>query len=149
MPTYRVNVGGKEYTVEVPNPKERPVKAIVEGEMFEVHLEDVTAPSTASSATGIPSTTSTTAAPTTPPATAPSHAPAAAGGELTSPLPGTVVAISVEEGETVEAGQELLVLEAMKMKNPIRAKQAGTVTEIHVNVGDQVQHSAPLLTLEA
>jgi biotin carboxyl carrier protein len=89
------------------------------------------------------------AAPAPTPTASPTRAPVTGSGELTAPLPGTVVTIAVAEGDTVEAGQELLVLEAMKMKNPIRAKQGGTVTAVHVNVGDQVQHGAPLLTLEA
>ena len=143
MPEYRVTVGEREYTVEVPNPHERPVKAIVEGETFEVHVERAAvAPSTA------PPVASAQGGPTPPPAAAPTRAPVTGGGELTAPLPGTVVTVSVDEGERVEPGQELLVLEAMKMKNPIRAKQGGTVTAIHVNVGDQVQHGAPLLTME-
>lgn len=145
MPEYRVTIEGKEYTVEVPNPRERPVKAIVDGETIEVHVESAAAaaPSTAYPA----ASAQTTPAPA--PAAAPTRAPVTGSGDVTSPLPGTVVTIAVAEGDTVEAGQELLVLEAMKMKNPIRAKQGGTVTAVHVNVGDQVQHGAPLLTLEA
>ncbi len=141
MPEYRVTVGDKEYTVEVPNPRERPVKAIVDGETIEVHVE--------SAATAAPSVAQPAASAQPAPTAAPTRAPVAGSGDVTAPLPGTVVTISVAEGDTVEAGQELLVLEAMKMKNPIRAKQGGTVTAVHVNVGDQVQHGAPLLTLEA
>lgn len=143
MPEYRVTVGGKEYTVEVPNPRERPVKAIVDGETIKVHVEAAAAPATAQP------TASAQAAPAPAPSATSTRAPVTGSGDVTSPLPGTVVAISVAEGDTVEAGQELLVLEAMKMKNPIRAKQGGTVTAVHVNVGEQVQHGAPLLTLKA
>ena len=146
MPEYRVTIGGEEYTVEVPNPRERPVKAIVDGETVEVHVEDAAAPTAPMTAEP---TASAQAAPAPTPTAAPTRAPVTGSGELTAPLPGTVVTIAVAEGDTVEAGQELLVLEAMKMKNPIRAKQGGTVTAVHVNVGDQVQHGAPLLTLEA
>jgi biotin carboxyl carrier protein len=64
-----------------------------------------------------------------------------------APLPGTVVSIAVAVGDRVEVGQELCVLEAMKMNNPIRATQAGTVSEIHVRIGEQVMHGAPLVTL--
>jgi biotin carboxyl carrier protein len=45
----------------------------------------------------------------------------------------------------VEYGQDLLTLEAMKMKNAIRATRAGTIAAVHVNVGDQVQHGQVLL----
>jgi len=47
----------------------------------------------------------------------------------------------------VTVGQELCVLEAMKMNNPIRSTANGTVTAIHISVGQQIQHGAPLLTL--
>lgn len=142
MPVYRVTVGDKEYTVEVPNPHERPVRAIIEGETIEVHVET----QAGEAQVAIPQTPATTVAPTP----VAQKAPVASGaGKVTAPLPGVVVSISVSQGDKVEVGQELCVLEAMKMNNPIRATAAGTVTEIYISIGQQVQHSAPLMKVEA
>lgn len=64
---------------------------------------------------------------------------------MTSPLPGTVIAIKVRAGDEVKFGQELLTLEAMKMQNEIRANRDGKIAVVHVNVGDQVRHGQPLV----
>jgi biotin carboxyl carrier protein len=64
-----------------------------------------------------------------------------------SPMPGRVVKILVAEGDTVAAGQGLMVLEAMKMENEVRARAAGTVGQIHVKAGATVEGNAKLVTL--
>lgn len=63
-------------------------------------------------------------------------------------MPGRVVAIHVEEGQAVTAGQGILVLEAMKMQNEIQAEHDGTVTKIHVQSGQAVDGGNPLFDLE-
>jgi biotin carboxyl carrier protein len=64
-----------------------------------------------------------------------------------SPMPGRVVKVLVAEGDTVRPGQGLLVLEAMKMENEVRARAAGTVVKVHVTAGAAVEGSAVLVTL--
>jgi biotin carboxyl carrier protein len=64
-----------------------------------------------------------------------------------SPMPGRVVKILVAKGDTVRAGQGLVVLEAMKMENEVRAPAAGTVAAVHVTSGSAVEGSAVLVTL--
>ena len=71
------------------------------------------------------------------------------GGRLTAPMPGTVVRVLVETGQTVEAGTPLMLLEAMKMEHVIKAPAAGTVTTLHFAAGDQVSEGAELLVIEA
>jgi biotin carboxyl carrier protein len=66
---------------------------------------------------------------------------------LRAQIPGRVVRLWVSEGETVERGQRLMAVEAMKMENEIRAPQAGTVARISVAVGDRVEKQDELLTL--
>jgi propionyl-CoA carboxylase alpha chain len=73
---------------------------------------------------------------------------ALAAGSLTSPMPGTVLRVTVEEGAEVEARQPLLVLEAMKMEHEITAPAAGTVTELRVTAGAQVEAGAVLAVIE-
>jgi propionyl-CoA carboxylase alpha chain len=65
-------------------------------------------------------------------------------GALVAPMPGTVVRIEVEVGESVTAGQALVVLEAMKMEQVVRAPVGGTVTELPVTVGQQISQGTPL-----
>jgi acetyl-CoA/propionyl-CoA carboxylase biotin carboxyl carrier protein len=62
----------------------------------------------------------------------------AGSGDVTVPMQGTIVKLLVEVGQTVEVGQGVVVLEAMKMENQINAERAGTVAEIKVAVGDKV-----------
>lgn len=58
--------------------------------------------------------------------------------EVKAPMPGLVLAVHVAPGDAVEAGQRLLVLEAMKMENEIKAAQAGTIGTVHVAAGEAV-----------
>jgi biotin carboxyl carrier protein len=64
-----------------------------------------------------------------------------------SPMPGRVVKVLVAKGDAVQAGQGLIVLEAMKMENEVRARVAGAVAEVHVAPGATVEGSAKLVTL--
>jgi biotin carboxyl carrier protein len=64
-----------------------------------------------------------------------------------SPMPGRVVKVLVAKGDAVQLGQALIVVEAMKMENEIRAKGAATVAEVHVAAGEAVEGSAKLVTL--
>ena len=76
------------------------------------------------------------------------RAPAgAASPEARTPMPGTVVAVSVATGDTVAAGQELAVVEAMKMEHPVTAAVAGVVT-VHVAEGDPVAAQALIAVVE-
>ena len=147
MPTYYVTIEGETYAVEIDDLRERPVRAIVDGEVFEVEL----APESESPARPAPAPGPVMAAAESPSTSVTPQAKSAAtsgnGGEVTAPLPGTIVSISVAEGDRVEAGQELCVLEAMKMNNPIKSTHSGVVKEIMVSVGQQVQHGVPLMTI--
>jgi biotin carboxyl carrier protein len=71
----------------------------------------------------------------------------AAGGVLKAPMPGLVVRVEVRTGQVVEAGEALVVVEAMKMENELRASQRGTVEQVHVQAGDRVEKGSALVTL--
>jgi pyruvate carboxylase subunit B len=64
-----------------------------------------------------------------------------------APMPGLILRVEVKHGERVVQGQGLIVLEAMKMENEIRSLTAGTVKEIHVDVGKPVEKGEPLVTV--
>jgi oxaloacetate decarboxylase alpha subunit len=85
------------------------------------------------------------AAPTAAPAAA---APAAAGGTaVDAPLAGNIFKVNVKVGQSVAAGDVIMILEAMKMETEVRAPSGGTVASIAVNEGDAVHTGDPLLTL--
>lgn len=71
------------------------------------------------------------------------------GRTVTSPMPGVILSIDVVVGAGTTRGQTLMVLEAMKMKNEIKAEREGTVAAIRVSVGDQVRHGEALLEYES
>ena len=97
---------------------------------------------------------------TGPPAVRAERAPAAAaanvprrpsgppGGNLTAPMPGVIISVDVAVGATVEPGQTLLVLEAMKMMNELKSQRNGRVAAIRVAAGDQVKHGDVLVEFE-
>ncbi len=68
--------------------------------------------------------------------------------EVKAPMPGLVLNVRVQPGDAVEAGQGLLVLEAMKMENEIRAAHAGTIARVHVTAGQAVTKNALLVEFE-
>ena len=123
--TASVTVNGTPYTVELENAPAAPAPAV---------------PVQAAPAQSAPVQT---------PAAAPAPAPAASGTgkAVTSPLPGVIIAVKVNVGDVVKAGQEVAVLEAMKMENSIEATHDGTVTAINVAKGDSVLEGAPVVTI--
>ena len=76
-------------------------------------------------------------------------APAAGGGRVAAPMQGTIVEVLVAVGDTVESGQAICVLEAMKMENLVEAERAGTVTEVRVVPGDNVGAGDVLAVIES
>jgi acetyl-CoA/propionyl-CoA carboxylase biotin carboxyl carrier protein len=72
---------------------------------------------------------------------------AASGDSLTAPMQGTIVKVAVEDGATVEAGDLIVVLEAMKMEQPITAHKAGTISGLSAEVGAAVTSGAVLCTI--
>ncbi|MBR6533755.1 MAG: biotin/lipoyl-binding protein [Clostridia bacterium] len=85
-------------------------------------------------------------APVAAPAAAP--APVAAGGEtVTSPMPGTILSVNVQNGAKVSKGDVLMVLEAMKMENEIIAPCDGTIASVNVQNGAAVETGATLCVI--
>lgn len=67
---------------------------------------------------------------------------------LKSPMPGLVVSVNVDEGQEVEKGDVLLILESMKMQNELKSPRAGTVTRIRIKPGDTVEQKQTMLSVE-
>ena len=116
MKTYRVNVNGTNY---------------------EIQVEEISAAEVKSAPAAAPA-----------PVAAPAPAAAPAGGEsVSSPMPGTILAVNVKAGDAVKAGDVLMILEAMKMENEICAPADGTVTAVSVNQGATVETGTLLCTI--
>ncbi len=157
MTTIRVTVQGETFTVEVQDPQARPVVALVDGERFEIWPEAEPTGASASSSVARPSAKRplgvtgrdpADAASAPPPLAHPSNGQSASAQAVLAPLPGVVAAISVQPGDVVAVGQELLAIEAMKMKNVVRAVRAGAIARVHVAPGQSVQHKQVLVEYE-
>ena len=144
MAVYRVKVEGKEYEVTVRDTATGGAEVSVEGETF--HVEPVGRPAPAAPAVAH----SMAAAPAPSAPRAPSPAPSAGGGSgtIVAPIPGVVTKILVSVGDSVEAGQVVLKLEAMKMENDISTPGAGTVKQVAVADGAEVGDGQLLLVIE-
>lgn len=88
------------------------------------------------------------------PAAAPAAAPApaapvnlAAGETVEAPMPGNIIRVDVKQGDTVKAGQILIILEAMKMENEIVSPKDGTVAQVVTSKGSVVDTGAPLVVI--
>lgn len=74
-------------------------------------------------------------------------APAVSGEPVKSPMPGTIINVLVKPGQAVKTGDVLVILEAMKMENEIKAAKDATVVSVAVNKGESVDTGAVLVTL--
>ena len=144
MKTYKFKINGNEYNVAINSIEGKNASVTVNGTAYQVELEE--APAAAPVQAPVSAPAPVAAAPAAAPA-APAPAAAGAGKAVTSPLPGVIIAVKVKVGDAVKAGQEVAVLEAMKMENSIEATHDGTVTAINVAKGDSVLEGAPIVTI--
>lgn len=117
----RVRIDDRTYVVDIEDPQAEPVIAVVDGHRYELWPEEasrLSQPSPASEGTAALSTER----------------------EVRAPIPGVILSVSVKPGDPVTPGQELCVLEAMKMRNPISAGRGGVIGSVHVAPGQHVQH---------
>ena len=148
MKTYRFKINGNDYEVAINSVEGKNASVTVNGTAYQVELEEAPA-SPVQAPVAAPAASAPAQSPAPAQAAAPA-APAAAAGSgkaVTSPLPGVIIAVKVNVGDKVKAGQEVAVLEAMKMENSIEATQDGTVTAINVAKGDSVLEGAPIVTI--
>ena len=151
MKKYSLKINGNQYEVKIDDINEASTLAhvTVNGTKYDVEIEGGKATGTKKPAVApAPQATGLSVTPKTPIASKPVAAPAATGAKVTCPLPGTVISINVKEGDTVAAGQTLLVLEAMKMENNIDAERGGVVKQILVAAGATVIEGDTLIVIE-
>lgn len=126
---YKVTLNNRTYEVEVEN-----------GEAMLIDEYEAYAP-----AAPAPAAAPAAAAPAAPAAAAPVSL--AAGETIKSPMPGNILKILVSQGQKVNEGDVLIILEAMKMENEIVATKAGTVAQIAVTKGQVVETDTPLVVI--
>jgi oxaloacetate decarboxylase alpha subunit/pyruvate carboxylase subunit B len=160
MSQHVLRIAGREYRAEVKDLSSERATVVVDGVEYAVDLvqlgrrpAEAVRPAAAAVPPPAPSAPPPAVAP--PPAPAASRPAAASRGEggVVAPMPGLVLKIHVHEGDAVNAGQTLLVMEAMKMENAVASAYAGTVARVYVREGDAiaegdllVQVSRPQLT---
>lgn len=154
MAKYQYTVKGVDYEVEIQDIEGNIANVTVNGIPFEVEMKQpvkagkqkvkLGGEQTIKSENNNSSSTSAanaTAAPITKPTAA------ATGKPVVAPLPGTINEIKVKVGDKVNAGDTVVILEAMKMQNNIDAETSGTITSINVNKGDAVMEGDTLVTI--
>ena len=146
MSEYTLRIGDNNYTAEVREMTADHARVAVDGVEYRVDLVGFgrprpAVPTTSPARVATPSTSAATLPPVRPSA---ASAPA---GAIAAPLPGLILEIKVKEGDTVQAGQALLVMEAMKMENVVPASHNGTVRKIFVIQGDSVSEGDPLVEI--
>ena len=163
MKKYQYKVQGVDYEVEITDIEGKIARVNVNGIPFEVEMQKpinaakhpalaaikrgATSAPVAPAASPTPTSAAKPAAASSAPAAAPVPAASTTGNAIKAPLPGTITAINVKEGDKVNVGDVVIVLEAMKMQNNIEAEYAGTVTSIKVVPGDAVMEGSVLLTI--
>ena len=145
MKTYRFKINGNEYNVAINSVDGTNASVTVNGTDYQVELENAPAAPVQTAPAAAPAAAPVQTAPAA--SAAPKPAASGAGKAVTSPLPGVIIAVKVNVGDSVKAGQEVAVLEAMKMENSIEATHDGTVTAVHVAKGDSVLEGAAIVTV--
>ena len=142
---YQYTVKGVDYEAEIKDIEGNIANVTVNGIPFEVEMKQpVKAGKQKVKLSGEQKESAPTATPT---ATA-TPAAAASGKPVVAPLPGTINEIKVKVGDKVNAGDTVVILEAMKMQNNIEAETSGTITSINVNKGDAVMEGDTLVTIK-
>ena len=153
MKDYSLKINGHNYNVQIDDVNETSTVAhvVVNGVEYEVEIEGAKA-STVSKPQVAPAPESANSAMITPSTATPSPRIAAAapstGYSVKCPLPGTVLSVKVAAGDTIAAGQTLVVLEAMKMENNIDADRGGVVKQVLVQQGATVMEGDVLIVIE-
>ena len=142
MKEYKYRINGHEYTVAVNEVCDTTAKVTVNGEEYTVEWEKPVEEKP------VVKVQPAAAKPAPAPAAKPAAATAVDGHAIKTPLPGVIIDVKVNVGDTVAKGQTVVVLEAMKMENNINADRDGKVTAIQVAKGDTGADGAVLVVLE-
>jgi glutaconyl-CoA/methylmalonyl-CoA decarboxylase subunit gamma len=138
---YSVTINNKPYVVEIDDINARPVIAHVDGQKFEV-IPNRNPIGIEEQATAKKEAMEIHSFDLRKPVSSLNP------NEMTAPLPGTVIEVFVKAGDVIEAGQVIVIIEAMKMKNSIRSTRAGKIIEVCVSAMQTVAHKQMLVKFE-
>lgn len=153
MKKFSYTINGTKYNVEIKSVDGNNASVEVNGQNYDVVLdrpEPAPAPQKPEATVSAAQPTAKAAEPAPAPKAQAAPAPKPATGSaksVISPLPGVIISVLVNEGDAVKKGQKILVLEAMKMENDIKADRDGTVASVNVSKGDSVQEGDTLITI--
>ena len=142
MKEYKYTINGKKYEVAIGDIVENIATVTVNGEEFKVEMEKEAESEKKKVVVAAPK-----AAPKEE-AAKPAAGPVDAKNAVKAPLPGVITEIKVAVGDTVKAGDTVVVLEAMKMANNLTTDRDGKVTAVCVGVGESVMEDTPLVVIE-
>ena len=143
MKNYKLKINGNEYNVDINEVEGQEIKLDVNGTSYVVTVDQEIKQQ---KRTVVSSSPRPQVSPAAGGDVLKSNAPVA-GSKVTTPLPGTILEVFVNVGDTVKAGQTVVLLEAMKMENNIEADTAGTVKEVKVRKGDSVLEGDVLVVI--
>ena len=143
MNQYKYTINGNKYEVVVGDITDNIATLTVNGEEFKVEMEREPEPEKKKPTIRPAAAAESAAAPA-----ATDSATVNKANAIKAPLPGVITDILVEVGQEVAAGDNVIVLEAMKMANNLQAEKAGKVTAICVQVGQSVMEDEPLVVIE-
>jgi biotin carboxyl carrier protein len=126
QPIYSLLVGGRSFEVHV-YPAENGYQVLVHGNLYQARVEDERERRLRAALVEI--------------------VPENREFHLKAPMPGLVVAVPVSEGQAIEKGDVLLILESMKMQNELKSPRAGKIFRVRVKAGDSVEHKQTLLSV--
>ena len=142
--TFKMKIHGNDYGVEIQKVGEGVASVEVNGTVYEVEFESERKVSKTPTLTRTPVYTTETEHPKK------TASPTEGKGKtIKSPLPGVILEVKVREGDSVKAGDVLLIMEAMKMENNIVAHSDGTIASLKVAKGDNVLEGDPLVEIGA
>ena len=146
MKRYQITLDGQTFDVLLlSDPQQEQVQVEVDGVAFTVEVKDLSVGREPAVETATPIAPSASVKTPTPRPSPGTQAAPTAANSVSAPLPGVIKSVSVRPGQQVSPGDKLLVIEAMKMDNIIRASRAGTVETIHISEGHQVAYGERLL----
>ena len=140
---FTLTIDGETFHVELGDLSSSPVEVVVNGQTYTVQLE-TDRPDTGDAAPERPTSQTPAIVRNQPERSGDGQL----GRDVLAPMPGDILEIKVGPGDQVSAGQPLCSLEAMKMKNTIRAPRAGEIATVHVNEGQTVTHGDLLMSFE-
>ncbi len=143
MKTYKMKVNGNEYEVTVERNSNDTASVTLNGVEYNIDVDSLYKKVNKPLLNPTPDRSASVVAPVA------ASAPAAAAGAsvVTAPLPGVILEVYVAVGDTVKAGQKVMMLEAMKMENNIEAESDGVVKAIHASKGANVLEGDKLISI--